>query len=74
MNSPDQQSFEDAASASRREMLKLTPGQRILRALELHELGVRLKQATAQAQMRSEPLSVAEDSAKYKAKSFGVER
>jgi hypothetical protein len=68
MNSPDRQSFEEAAKTSRQEMQRLTPGQRILRALELHELGLRLKQATVQAQKRSEPLSVAEDSAKYKAK------
>ena len=68
MNPIDQHGFEAAAKASREEMLKLTPGQRILRALELHELGLRLQQATAQAQKRNEPLSVAEDSAKYKAK------
>lgn len=68
MNSPDKDNFEKTAKASREEMLKLTPGQRILRALELHELGLRLKQATAQANKRNEPLSVAEDSAKYKAK------
>lgn len=67
MNSSDKQGFEAAARASRQELLKLTPGQRILRALELNELGQRLKQATVQAQKRSEPLSVAEDSAKYKA-------
>jgi len=68
MNAPDKQSFEDAASFSRREMLRLTPGQRILRALELHELGLRLKQATAEAQKRNKSLSVAENSAQYKAK------
>lgn len=65
MDSSDQHDFEAAAKASRAEMLKLTPGQRILRALELHKLGLRLKQATAQAQKLSDPLSVAEDSSKY---------
>jgi len=68
MKSSDKQGFEAAAIANRQEMLRLTPGQRILRALELHELGLRLKQATAAAQKKSnEACHVAEDSAKYKA-------
>jgi len=53
MNPSDKQSFKDAAKATRQEMLRLTPGQRILRALELHELGMRLSQATAEAQKKS---------------------
>ena len=65
MKSSDKQGFEAAAIASRQEMLRLTPGQRILRALELHELGLRLKQATAAAQKKSnEAWQVSEDSAK----------
>ncbi|MFT3870415.1 MAG: hypothetical protein QM715_18355 [Nibricoccus sp.] len=67
MNPSEKHDFEAAARASREAMLKLTPGQRILRALELHELGLRLKQATAQAQKTTrQDLSVAEDSGKYK--------
>jgi len=65
MKSSDKQSFEAAAIFSRQEMLRLTPGQRILRALELHELGLRFKQATAAAQKKSnEAWQVSEDSAK----------
>jgi len=67
MDTTDKQSFEHAAQASRQEMQRLTPGQRILRALELHELGLRLNRATAQAQKRSKPSAVAENSAEYKA-------
>jgi hypothetical protein len=65
MKSSDKQSFEAAAIDSRQEMLRLTPGQRILRALELHELGLRFKQATAAAQKKSNKAwQVSEDSAK----------
>lgn len=53
MNKPGQQSFENVASTARREMLRLAPGQRIRRALELSELGARLKQATAAAKKRT---------------------
>jgi hypothetical protein len=53
MNLSDIQSFENAAKATRQEMLRLTPGERILRTLGLHELGMRLKRATAEAQKKS---------------------
>lgn len=68
MNPSDQQSFEAATHASRLAMPQLTPGQRILRALELHELGLRLQQATAKAKKCHGALSVSEDSATYEAK------
>ena len=70
MNQPGHDSFENAADLARREMLKLTPGQRIVRALELAELGRRLQQATRAAQKRTtDACSVSEPpGATYKAK------
>ncbi len=46
-------SFAGAVAATRREMLRLTPGQRINRAAELWEAGQQLAAATEAARRRA---------------------
>ncbi len=46
-------SFAGAAAATRRQMLSLTPGQRINRAAELWEAGRQLAVATERAKSRN---------------------